>query len=48
MYAIDLCSGGMIFKQSFMKFGTGVEAILRFCLSNLNDSNVGISDERYL
>jgi hypothetical protein len=29
-----------------MKIGAGVQAILRFCLSNLNLCNVGITDER--
>jgi hypothetical protein len=31
---------------SFMKIGTGVQAILRFCLRNLTGCNVGITDER--
>jgi hypothetical protein len=29
-----------------MKIDTGVEGILKFCLSNLKGSNVGISDGR--
>jgi hypothetical protein len=48
MYAIDMASGGMIYIQSFMKIGTGVEAILRFCLRNLRGCNVGITDGRVL
>jgi hypothetical protein len=28
-----------------MKIGTGVQAILRFWLSNLNGCNVGVTDE---
>jgi hypothetical protein len=27
---------------SFMMIGTGVEGVLRFCLSNLKDCNVGL------
>jgi hypothetical protein len=30
--------------SSFMKIVTGVQGILRFCLSNLNGCNVGITD----
>jgi hypothetical protein len=30
----------------FMKIGAGVQAILRFCLNNLNLCNVGITDGR--
>jgi hypothetical protein len=30
MYAIDMASCGMIYLPSFMKIGTGVQAILRF------------------
>jgi hypothetical protein len=33
---------------SFMKIGTGVQAILRLCLNNLNGSYVGITDGRDL
>jgi hypothetical protein len=29
-----------------MKIGTGVQAILRFCLRNLRGFNVGITDGR--
>jgi hypothetical protein len=38
-------SGGMIYVPSFMKIGTGVQAILRFCLRNLRGHNIGITDE---
>jgi hypothetical protein len=38
-------SGGMmIYIQRFMKIGTGVQAILRFRLSNLKGCNIGIID----
>jgi hypothetical protein len=41
-------SGGMIYVPSFMKIGTGVEAISRFYLSNFKGCNVGISNGRDL
>jgi hypothetical protein len=45
VYSVEMLSCGMIFLPSFMKIiGTGVEAILRFSLSNLNDCNVGTTD----
>jgi hypothetical protein len=31
--AVEIVSDGMINIQSFMNIGTGVQAILRFCLS---------------
>jgi hypothetical protein len=37
-----MASCGMIYLPNFMKIGTGVQAILRFCLSNLNGCNAGI------
>jgi hypothetical protein len=33
----------MILLPSFIKIGGGIEAILRFCSSNLNGCNVGIT-----
>jgi hypothetical protein len=33
---------------SFMKVGTGIQAILRFYLSNLNCCNVDVTDGRGL
>jgi hypothetical protein len=48
MYASDVASCGMIYLPSFMKIGTGVHAILRFCLSNVNSCNVGGTDGRNL
>jgi hypothetical protein len=38
----------MIFLASFMKIGTGVQAILRVCFSNLKCCNIGITDGRDL
>jgi hypothetical protein len=46
-YAADMPSCGMIYIPSFMKIGTGVQAV-RFCFSNLNDCNVGITEGRDL
>jgi hypothetical protein len=43
---VETGSGGMICLLSFMKFGVGVQAILRFVLSNWNGCNVGITDGR--
>jgi hypothetical protein len=37
-------SDAMIYIPSFMKIGTGVQAILKFFLNNLRDCNVGIID----
>jgi hypothetical protein len=45
---LEMGSGGMMYIRSLMKTGTGVQAILRFCLSNLNGCNVGITDGRDL
>jgi hypothetical protein len=39
-------SGGMIYTSRFMKIGTGVKGILRFCLTNVESCNVGITDRR--
>jgi hypothetical protein len=38
----------MIYVTRFMKIGTGVQAILRFCFRNLRGSNVGITGGRDL
>jgi hypothetical protein len=32
-YAVDMASDSMIYIPSFMKTGTDIQAILRFCLS---------------
>jgi hypothetical protein len=45
-YAVEVASCGMIYIPSFMKIGTGVQVILRFCLRNLRGCNVGITDGR--
>jgi hypothetical protein len=48
MYAVEMASYVMIHLPSFMKLGTSFQTILKFCLSNLNGCNVGITDGRYL
>jgi hypothetical protein len=48
MYAVEVGSRGMICLPSFMKIGTGGQAILKFCLRNLRSCNVGITDGRDL
>jgi hypothetical protein len=45
-YAVEIASCGMIYLMSFIKIGTGVQAILRFGLRNLRGCNVGITDGR--
>jgi hypothetical protein len=45
MYAVEMGSSGMIYIRSFIMIGTGIQAILRFCLSNVNVCNVGITDQ---
>jgi hypothetical protein len=42
-YAVDISSFLL-----FMKIGTGVQAVLRFCLRNLRGCNVGITDGKDL
>jgi hypothetical protein len=37
---------GMIYLPSFMKLGTRVQAILRFCLRNTRGCDVGITGGR--
>jgi hypothetical protein len=48
MYVVDMAFCDMIYLQSFVKVGTGVQAILRFCLRNLRGCDVGITDGRDL
>jgi hypothetical protein len=45
---VGMGSSGMIYAQRFMKIDTGVQAILRFCFSNLKSCNVGITEDRDL
>jgi hypothetical protein len=47
MYAVEMATG-KICIPSIMKIGTGVQAILRFCISNLRGCNFGITDGRDL
>jgi hypothetical protein len=43
-YGVEMASDDMIYISSFMKIGTSVQAILKFCLRNLRDCEVGITD----
>jgi hypothetical protein len=45
-YDVEMTSCGMIYILSFMKIGTGVEAILRFCLRNFRGCDVDNTDGR--
>jgi hypothetical protein len=45
-YAVGMASCGMMYLPIFVKIGASVQAILRFCLINLRDCNVGITDGR--
>jgi hypothetical protein len=47
-YAVEIASCGKIYLISFMKIGTGVQAILRFCLTNLRGCDGGITDGKDL
>jgi hypothetical protein len=46
--AVEMAACGMIYLPCFMKVDTGVQAILRFCLGNLNGCIIGITDGRDL
>jgi hypothetical protein len=48
MYAVEMASSGTIYLPYFMKIGTGIQAILRFCLRNLRSYNVSITYGRDL
>jgi uncharacterized protein YraI len=48
MYATEMDSCGMMYIPRFMKIGTGSQAIIRFCFSNMRGCNVGITDGRDL
>jgi hypothetical protein len=47
-YVVEIASCGTIYLISFIKIGKGVQAILRFGLSNFKGCNVGITDGRDL
>jgi hypothetical protein len=42
-YSVEMSSNGMIYLPGFMKTGTKVQEILRFCLSNFRGCNVCIT-----
>jgi uncharacterized protein YraI len=47
-YAVEMASCSMIFLPSFMKINKGVQALFRFCLSNMNGCNVGSTNGKDL
>jgi hypothetical protein len=47
-YAVEMASCAMIYILISMKIGTGVQAMLRFCLRSLRGCNVGITERRDL
>jgi hypothetical protein len=42
-YGVEMASCGMIYMARFVKIGTDVQTILRFCLGSLRGCNVGIT-----
>lgn len=42
--AVDTASSDIINISSFVKTGVGFQATLKFCLTNLTGSNVGINN----
>jgi uncharacterized protein YraI len=44
-YTVEMVSGAMVYISNFMKIGSGIQVILRFCLSNLRGCNVGITGD---
>jgi hypothetical protein len=46
MYNTEVYSCGMIFLSRFIKTGTIIQAILRFCLRTFRGCNVVITDGR--
>jgi hypothetical protein len=45
-YTVGMVTYGMIYVPSFMKIGTGIQAISRFFLRNFRGCNVGITEGR--
>jgi hypothetical protein len=44
MHAIEMASCGVMYLTSFVKIGTGVQGVLRFCFRNMKACNDGITD----
>jgi hypothetical protein len=45
-YIVEMASDGMMNISSFMTTGSGFQATLRHCLSNLRGCGIGITDGR--
>jgi hypothetical protein len=43
-YSVEIALCGMLQVLNFVKTATGIQAILRFCFSDLRGCNVGITD----
>jgi hypothetical protein len=43
-HVVQMASCAMIYTPSFMKIGTGTQAILKFCLRNLRGCSIGIRE----
>jgi hypothetical protein len=43
-YTVELASDCMMHMPSFMMIVLGFQAVLMFCLSNLRDCSVGVTD----
>jgi hypothetical protein len=48
MYTTEMASCDMTYIASFMKTGTGVQALFRFCTGNLKGCNIDITEGRNL
>jgi hypothetical protein len=48
VYAVEMASFGMICIPNFMKIVYGVQAVLKFFLSNLNLCDVDVTDGKEL
>jgi hypothetical protein len=47
-YAVEMASCGVMYVLIFMKNSTAIQAILKFCLINLNLCNTGVTDGKEL
>jgi hypothetical protein len=48
MCTIGMATGCLIYLPSFMTFGTWVQAVSKFCLKQLEDCNIGITDVKLI
>jgi hypothetical protein len=43
-----MVSRDIIYALSFIEIGTGIQAVLRFCLKNVTSCKIGTTDRRNL